>query len=194
MIAVVDYKAGNLTSVMKALAAIGADAVSTDDPEAVRRADKIILPGVGHFQATAFLEQHGLRLGDRRTNRAGHSFPRNLRRPPVAFSGQHGSPGHFWTRGLRRYLRSLSIRPESPARGLEFTRHARRFSPPAGRTLRQLCLFHALVPCAGHSRCCCSYRIRFTLHRSRRAGQYHGRPVPSGEVRPGRIANSSQLP
>jgi len=61
MIAVVDYRAGNLTSVMKALAAIGADAVSTDDPEAVRRAGKIILPGVGHFRATAFLEQRGLR-------------------------------------------------------------------------------------------------------------------------------------
>jgi imidazole glycerol-phosphate synthase subunit HisH len=61
MIAVVDYKAGNLTSVMKALAAVGADAVSTADPEAVRCATKIVLPGVGHFQATAFLEQHGLR-------------------------------------------------------------------------------------------------------------------------------------
>ena len=60
MIAVVDYKAGNLTSVMKALAAIGADAISTDDPENVRRADKIILPGVGHFQATTFLSEHGL--------------------------------------------------------------------------------------------------------------------------------------
>jgi imidazole glycerol-phosphate synthase subunit HisH len=52
MIAVVDYKVGNLTSVMKALAAVSADAVSTDDPEIVREADKIILPGVGHFQAT----------------------------------------------------------------------------------------------------------------------------------------------
>lgn len=61
MIAVVDYKAGNLTSVMKALAAVGSDAVSTDDPEVVRNAGKIILPGVGHFQATAFLEQRGLR-------------------------------------------------------------------------------------------------------------------------------------
>ncbi|MBV8115882.1 MAG: imidazole glycerol phosphate synthase subunit HisH [Silvibacterium sp.] len=62
MIAVVDYKAGNLTSVMKALAAIGADdAVSTDDPEVVRRARSIILPGVGHFQATTFLEKHGLK-------------------------------------------------------------------------------------------------------------------------------------
>lgn len=61
MIAVVDYKAGNLTSVMKALAAVGANAVSTDDPETVAGADKIILPGVGHFQATAFLEERGLR-------------------------------------------------------------------------------------------------------------------------------------
>lgn len=61
MIAVVDYKAGNLTSVMKALAAVGANAVSTDDPGIVARAAKIILPGVGHFQATAFLEERGLR-------------------------------------------------------------------------------------------------------------------------------------
>jgi imidazole glycerol-phosphate synthase subunit HisH len=61
VIAVVDYKAGNLTSVMKALTAAGADAVSTDDPNVVSRADKIILPGVGHFQATTFLSEHGLR-------------------------------------------------------------------------------------------------------------------------------------
>jgi imidazole glycerol-phosphate synthase subunit HisH len=61
VIAVVDYKAGNLTSVMKSLAAVGADAVSTEDPEVVRHAEKIILPGVGHFAATKFLEQHGLK-------------------------------------------------------------------------------------------------------------------------------------
>jgi glutamine amidotransferase len=61
MIAVVDYKAGNLASVMKALAAVGADAVTTDDPAIVRQAAKIVLPGVGHFQATAFLDQRGLR-------------------------------------------------------------------------------------------------------------------------------------
>ena len=61
MIAVVDYKAGNLTSVMKALAAVRADAVATEDPEIVRRADKIVLPGVGHFAATEFLESRGLK-------------------------------------------------------------------------------------------------------------------------------------
>jgi len=61
VIAVVDYKAGNLASVMKALATVGADAVATEDPEVVRQAQKIVLPGVGHFAATNFLEQRGLR-------------------------------------------------------------------------------------------------------------------------------------
>jgi glutamine amidotransferase len=67
VIAVVDYKAGNLTSVMKALKAVGADVEATEDPEVVRRAEKILLPGVGHFQATAFLEERGLRqaMGER---------------------------------------------------------------------------------------------------------------------------------
>jgi glutamine amidotransferase len=61
MIAVVDYRAGNLTSVKKALDHLRADAVVTRDPEVVAHADKIILPGVGHFSATAILEQTGLR-------------------------------------------------------------------------------------------------------------------------------------
>jgi glutamine amidotransferase len=61
VIAVVDYKAGNLTSVMKSLRAVGADPTNTDDPAIVLRADKIILPGVGHFAATQFLEDRGLK-------------------------------------------------------------------------------------------------------------------------------------
>lgn len=67
MITVVDYKAGNLTSVMKSLAAVGANAISTEDPEVVRRAEKIILPGVGHFAATEFLDRRGLKqaIGER---------------------------------------------------------------------------------------------------------------------------------
>lgn len=61
MIAVVDYKAGNLTSVMKAFRAVGADAELTDDPAVVQTSDKIVLPGVGHFAATRFLEERGLK-------------------------------------------------------------------------------------------------------------------------------------
>jgi imidazole glycerol-phosphate synthase subunit HisH len=59
-IAVIDYKAGNLTSVMKALDALGCNATVTADPEVVRKASKVVLPGVGHFQATRLLEETGL--------------------------------------------------------------------------------------------------------------------------------------
>ena len=52
MIALVDYGAGNLTSVRKALAAIGASVWTPVAPVELGRADGIIVPGVGHFDAT----------------------------------------------------------------------------------------------------------------------------------------------
>jgi imidazole glycerol-phosphate synthase subunit HisH len=60
-IAVVDYRAGNLTSVKKALDRVSAGAVVTSDPEVVARAEKIVLPGVGNFAATSTLSESGLR-------------------------------------------------------------------------------------------------------------------------------------
>ena len=60
MIAVIDYKAGNLTSVVKALRYLGAETLVTQDPEVVRSASKVVLPGVGHFQATQLLTDLGL--------------------------------------------------------------------------------------------------------------------------------------
>jgi glutamine amidotransferase len=56
VIALVDYKAGNLTSVKKALASIGADVFVPDGPEGLREAQGIIVPGVGHFGATRALD------------------------------------------------------------------------------------------------------------------------------------------
>lgn len=50
MIAVVDYGVNNLRSVVRALAAGGHPATLTADPDAVRRAERVLLPGVGHFQ------------------------------------------------------------------------------------------------------------------------------------------------
>ena len=47
MTAIVDYKAGNLTSVKYAFAALGEDATVTSDPEVVRSADRVVFPGVG---------------------------------------------------------------------------------------------------------------------------------------------------
>jgi imidazole glycerol-phosphate synthase subunit HisH len=53
-LALIDYGAGNLHSVNNALRAAGAAKIAiTDDPEAVRRAERIVLPGVGAFGACA---------------------------------------------------------------------------------------------------------------------------------------------
>jgi len=49
MIALIDYGAGNVRSVHKALTAVRADVVVTQDPAVVRSADKVVLPGVGAF-------------------------------------------------------------------------------------------------------------------------------------------------
>jgi glutamine amidotransferase len=60
VIAVIDYKAGNLTSVVKALKYLGAETLVTQDPKVVLSAEKVVLPGVGHFQATQLLTELGL--------------------------------------------------------------------------------------------------------------------------------------
>ena len=56
MIALIDYGAGNLTSVRKALSALGAAYSTPASPEACATASGIIVPGVGHFDATRVLE------------------------------------------------------------------------------------------------------------------------------------------
>jgi glutamine amidotransferase len=61
VIAIVDFRAGNLTSVKKAFDHLGADSVVSSDPAQVAKADKIVLPGVGHFGATRVLDDSGLR-------------------------------------------------------------------------------------------------------------------------------------
>jgi glutamine amidotransferase len=61
MITVIDYKAGNLTSVLKTLRYLGAEPVVTDgDLSLVESAERIVLPGVGHFAATEKLDATGL--------------------------------------------------------------------------------------------------------------------------------------
>lgn len=74
MIAIVDYGAGNLNSVKKAFDHLGADLVVTAQPEVVAAADKIVLPGVGHFSALAALDNKGLREAVLQGAKAGKPF------------------------------------------------------------------------------------------------------------------------
>jgi imidazole glycerol-phosphate synthase subunit HisH len=60
-VTVIDYKAGNLTSVLKTLRHLGAETIVTDgDLSQVESAERIVLPGVGHFAATQRLDATGL--------------------------------------------------------------------------------------------------------------------------------------
>jgi len=57
VIALIDYGAGNLTSVRKALAAVGAEVRVPRVPGDLAGADGVVVPGVGHFGATAVLDE-----------------------------------------------------------------------------------------------------------------------------------------
>ena len=74
MITLVDYHAGNLASVRKAFEHLGCAVTVTEDPEAVRRARHIVVPGVGHFAATEQLTRAGLRDAIREAIRQGANF------------------------------------------------------------------------------------------------------------------------
>ncbi len=61
MIAIIDYKTGNLRSVENALNRLGAEWMLTADAETIRRADRVLLPGVGHAgEAIGRLREAGL--------------------------------------------------------------------------------------------------------------------------------------
>lgn len=72
MIAIIDYGAGNLFSVKNALDYIGEESIVTDSAEELRRADGLILPGVGAFpDAMRMLKKSGLADAIRRETTAG---------------------------------------------------------------------------------------------------------------------------
>lgn len=75
MLAIVDYKAGNLTSVRNAFAALGVEAVVTRDPEVIRAADRIVFPGVGAAKsAMENLRELGLEAAVREAAASGKPF------------------------------------------------------------------------------------------------------------------------
>jgi len=63
MVTIIDYKAGNLTSVKNAFAAIGEEAVVTSDVAAIRQAERVVFPGVG-AAASAMANLKALGLTD----------------------------------------------------------------------------------------------------------------------------------
>jgi glutamine amidotransferase len=98
MIAIVDYGAGNISSVKKALEHLRADVHVTDDPAAVAAAEKIIVPGVGHFSRCGALND-------------------NLREP-VLEAIRSGKPFLGICVGMQWLFAGSTEAPETPGAGL----------------------------------------------------------------------------
>jgi imidazole glycerol-phosphate synthase subunit HisH len=100
VIAVADYGASNTRSVLRAFQAVGADAVLTADPDILRRAARIVVPGVGHFGAAMrALDDTG--LGD-----------------AVRAAARAGTPTLGICLGLQLFLEESEEAPGTPGLGL----------------------------------------------------------------------------
>jgi glutamine amidotransferase len=114
VIALIDYGAGNIASVRKALRACGAGVFEPAAPADLDRAAAIVLPGVGHFAATASLDG-GWRDGIRRRLEAGVPFLGVCLGMQWLFAGSDEAPsipGLGWFPG--RIARLPGRTPEGP--------------------------------------------------------------------------------
>ena len=98
MIAIVDYGAGNISSVRKALEHLRTDAQVTSDPLVIATAEKIIVPGVGHFSRC-------------------QSLNANLREPVLA-AIDHGKPFLGICVGMQWLFAGSTEAPETPGAAL----------------------------------------------------------------------------
>ena len=111
-VTVIDYQAGNLTSVVKALLHLGADVTVTDGPASLASAERIVLPGVGHFAATHRLDETGLT-------------------PAIREAIARGVPFLGICVGMQWLLEGSTEAPDQPGLGY-FLGHCERF-PEAGK-------------------------------------------------------------
>lgn len=112
MIAVIDYGAGNLQSVVKAFRRIGCAVAVTADPEAFRRADAAVLPGVGAFgDAMGCLNRSGLVGPTLDFIRSGKPFLGICLGMQLLFEHSEESPG---VRGLGVFSGEILRIPDAP--------------------------------------------------------------------------------
>ena len=112
MIAIIDYDAGNLRSVEKALEALGQQVIVTKDTETIRQAEKVVLPGVGAFgDAMANLQRLGLVEVIRETAASGKPFLGICLGLQLLFEDSDETPGVPGLGILRGHIKRI---PEQP--------------------------------------------------------------------------------
>ena len=120
LIAVLDYGIGNLRSAQKALQRLGADARLTADHDLARRADGVVLPGVGAFgRCMEAIRDVGTARRGRRLDRRRRAVSRHLHRDADALRGVGGGPGRGRARGARRRRAATARQGQGPADAVE---------------------------------------------------------------------------
>lgn len=94
MVAIIDYDAGNIKSVEKAMVLLGQEVEITRDPGVIRNADRVILPGVGSFgDAMGKIRQYGLEKVIRQVAEDGTPFLGICLGLQLLFEGSDEAPG-----------------------------------------------------------------------------------------------------
>ena len=194
MTTIVDYGAGNIRSVQNTLDELGADFKVTNDPADVSKAEKIILPGVGHFgQMMQAIDR--LRLRDVLLERihAGIPFLGICIGLQCLFEGSEESPA---SRGLglfsgcvRRFVGDARI-PHMGWNSLEKIRPSKLL---ARSRRRHIYLFRAQLLRAGKRSDRRNVHLLTSLLGGSRKGQRICRAVPSRKIRSRRSARSEEF-
>lgn len=117
-IIIIDYGMGNLYSVSKAIAAVGADPVVTSDKEVITKAKKIVLPGVGAFgDCMANLKKSGLIPVIKEHLAKGTPFLGICLGMQVLFEGSEENPGVAGLGYFKGQVRKLTTKEKIPHMG-----------------------------------------------------------------------------
>ncbi len=134
MIAIIDYGVGNLFSLKSSLKQLGLEAVVTADADTIRKADRLILPGVGAFgDAMAKLEATGLvpviKEEAAKKPLLGICLGMQLLFEKSFEYGEHDGLGFVKGRGLPAGARPCGQEPEGATDRLERLAHCKKDDP-----------------------------------------------------------------
>ena len=194
MIAIIDYGAGNLQSVRKALDFIGCETRVTDRPEDLETAEAAVLPGVGAFgDAMASLESRGLVEPVRAFIRQGKPFLGICLGLQLLFDSSEESPG---VKGLGVLPGKILRIPDGE--GLKVPHigwNSLSFPNGRGRLFAGLSQepYVLLFESGGPPDCGCHYGVRGKHPRRSGKGESVRLPVPPGEKRRRGAANFAEF-
>ena len=192
-VTVIDYKAGNLTSVLKALRHLGAEVSDRFGFALIESAERIVLPGVGHFAATRRLK-NGNDGSDSRAIARGVPFLGICVGMQWLYAGSTEAPEQPGTRRtLMEPARAFPNAPKGSACRLEFARGRSGSRLLAGFKPGEYVYFtHSYkAPMTEDTAAVANYIETFAAAVER--GQCDGRAVSSGEVRRDRPEDPSQF-